>query len=472
VGKYLLDHRRVFDTGDYLDSATACFTSRNINVESRRVEPGIVCGPSTIVPVNDKSSGVRMAPGPEMTKSTTPITYRTGTHRIRTPEETLTRVIPHMPAMGITRIADVTGLDTIDIPVVMVCRPNSRSVSVSQGKGSTLAAARASGLMESVEGFHAEHMSLPLRIACMHDMKKTSPIVDPDLLPTVEGSPFHPHYPLTWIESVDLVTRQPFWLPYEMVHTNYTYPRPSGSGCFPASSNGLASGNNIIEAAVHGICEVIERDAISLWHQFGSSSIDRTAIDPETIDDALCIETLGKLDAAGQNCFIWDITPDTGIPTYFSVIMDRNSHSRHIGVGSGSHLSREVALLRALHEAVQVRTTYIVGARDDIRLDEYTPQGIDSKRQFFETFIGHSSFSADFSQTADLDADSVEEDLATLLSRLQSAGLAQVLQVDLRKSEFDIAVVRIVVPGLEPPHDDEGYVPGVRARRARKEKGA
>ncbi len=59
-----------------------------------------------------------------------------------------------MSAMGITRIADVTGLDTIDIPVVMVSRPNSRSVSVSQGKGCTLAAAKASGLMESVEGFH------------------------------------------------------------------------------------------------------------------------------------------------------------------------------------------------------------------------------------------------------------------------------------------------------------------------------
>ena len=46
VCKYLLDHRRVFDTGEslprehserfgyYLDSATACFTSRNINVEN------------------------------------------------------------------------------------------------------------------------------------------------------------------------------------------------------------------------------------------------------------------------------------------------------------------------------------------------------------------------------------------------------------------------------------------------------
>ena len=398
-----------------------------------------------------------------MGKSIHPITYRIGTHRIQSPEQTLIRVVPHMSSMGITRIADVTGLDTIDIPVVMVCRPNSRSVSVSQGKGSTLAAARASGLMESVEGYHAEHISLPLRIACFEELEKSANVVAPDSLPTVEDSSFHAHYPITWVESENIADGHSYWLPFELVHTNYTYPRPSGSGCFPASSNGLASGNNIAEATVHGICEVIERDAISLMHQFRSDAIDRTSIDPETINNRLCQETLGKLDAAGQDTFIWDITSDIGIPTYFSVITDRGSHTQHIGVGSGTHLSKEVALLRALHEAVQVRTTYIVGARDDITLDEYTVQGINAKRQFFGKYISQSSFSADFSKTADLAADSIDQDLETLLCNLYSAGLHQVLRVDLCKPEFDIAVVRIVIPGLESPHDDEGYVPGERA---------
>ena len=44
-----------------------------------------------------------------------PVSYRLGTHRTRTPEETLARVIPHMPAMGITRIADVTGLSVSNV---------------------------------------------------------------------------------------------------------------------------------------------------------------------------------------------------------------------------------------------------------------------------------------------------------------------------------------------------------------------
>ena len=67
--------------------------------------------------------------------------YTHGTHRVCPPEETLERLRPHLATMGITRVANVTGLDRTGVPVVMVVRPNARSVAVSQGKGLTLAAA-------------------------------------------------------------------------------------------------------------------------------------------------------------------------------------------------------------------------------------------------------------------------------------------------------------------------------------------
>ena len=81
--------------------------------------------------------------------------FRLGTHRAIDPRETIERIRPHMAAMGITRVANVTGLDRIGIPVVMVCRPNSRSLAVAQGKGLDLDAAKASGLGESIEAYHA-----------------------------------------------------------------------------------------------------------------------------------------------------------------------------------------------------------------------------------------------------------------------------------------------------------------------------
>src|SRR2546422_8644384 len=96
---------------------------------------------------------------------------RRGTHRSASLNDTLNRVLRFAPVMGITRIANVTGLDSIGIPVVMVCRPNSRSLAVSQGKGLELTAAKASGLMESIEVYHAETITFPLRLCSYEEIR-------------------------------------------------------------------------------------------------------------------------------------------------------------------------------------------------------------------------------------------------------------------------------------------------------------
>ena len=49
--------------------------------------------------------------------------YRGGTHRALSPAETLERFLPLRREMGITRLANVTGLDVLGIPVYMACRP-------------------------------------------------------------------------------------------------------------------------------------------------------------------------------------------------------------------------------------------------------------------------------------------------------------------------------------------------------------
>src|SRR4030081_492760 len=101
-----------------------------------------------------------------------------GTHRTVDPAETIARIRPFMPAMAITRIANITGLDCIGIPVVTVCRPNSRSLAVSQGKGLDLVSAQASGLMESIEFYHAERVLLPLKLASYEELRYAQRLVD------------------------------------------------------------------------------------------------------------------------------------------------------------------------------------------------------------------------------------------------------------------------------------------------------
>src|ERR1043166_4309997 len=79
-----------------------------------------------------------------------------GTIRESAAKETLARLKPMLPEFGIARLANITGLDTIGIPVWTVVRPLGRSLSVSQGKGVTAELAMLSGIMENIEVFHAE----------------------------------------------------------------------------------------------------------------------------------------------------------------------------------------------------------------------------------------------------------------------------------------------------------------------------
>ena len=88
---------------------------------------------------------------------------------------------------------------------------------------------------------------------------------------------------------------------------------------------------------------------------------------------------LAQLERAEFAVAVWDTTTDVGIAAFYCLITDRRHEHAHSGAGAGAHPARAVALLRALTEAIQVRTTYITGSRDDLRPDEFTPPGIAQK---------------------------------------------------------------------------------------------
>jgi ribosomal protein S12 methylthiotransferase accessory factor len=391
--------------------------------------------------------------------------YRIGTHRTVDPQTTLDRISPFLGEMGITRVANVTGLDTIGIPVVMVCRPNSRSISVSQGKGVELAAAKASGVMEAVETYHAERISLPLKLASLKDLSTTHPMVDVARLPfSVEGR-YREDLALLWIEGRDLMNDEPLWLPHELVHTDYSLPQPTGSGCFPANTNGLASGNHILEAIAHGICEVIERDAITLW-RLETPSLGGRVLDLESVDDLACRSLLEQFERAGIGVWVWNVTSDVGVACFFCLLMGNGDDETEPEFGSGCHPARHVALLRALTEAAQARTTYIAGSRDDFAPEIYSASARAARTRACREMMKKETRMQAFQEAPSFEADTLSQDITWTLERLQTVGVDQVVAVDLTLDRFQIPVVRVVIPGLEGVYKGEhsDYVAGARAR--------
>lgn len=396
----------------------------------------------------------------------TPKIVCTGTHRAETLESTVERLRRLAPVMGITRVANVTGLDAIGIPVVMVCRPNSRSVAVSQGKGFNLMSARASGLMEAAELYHAETIILPLRLATYEELRYKHNVVDPEKLARTSASGFHPYLRLLWAEGRDLLNDQTVLLPYESVHTNFTVPQPDGHGHFSASSNGLASGNHLLEAITHGLSELVERDAIALWNLRGPNRVKRGRLELATVDDPTCQALLEKFIEAGVSVAVWDVTSDIGLPVFACFILPTQEsgleHSSMVAAGFGCHPSRAVALARALTEAAQSRLTLISGSRDDFGTEAYNPCLDEALLEAIRSRTA-SDASRRFSDIPDWNGETLEADVEWELERIKEAGFQQVIAVDLSKEEFGIPVVRVVIPGLETMIFT-GFVPGPRGR--------
>src|SRR4051812_99826 len=253
-----------------------------------------------------------------------------------------------MARMGITRLGNITGLDRIGIPVAIAVRPNSRSVSVSQGKGLDLPQAMASALMEASEGFHAEEIG-PSREAAYCDLAASETVVDPKTL-CAATRPFDAAAAISWIEGYDFLQQQACWVPSEIVHTDYT---GEPDGFFLAGSNGLASGNHLVEAINAALYELVERDAVALWLAQPIRERAGCALHAASIDDTNCLALLTKYEAAGIDVRLWDITTDIGIAAFLCEIRDpspgdaRRLRRWH---GSGCHADRAVALSRALTE--------------------------------------------------------------------------------------------------------------------------
>lgn len=392
--------------------------------------------------------------------------YTAGTHRTRSPEETVAAFRGLMPRLGITRLADVTGLDVVGLPVVQAIRPNARSVSVAQGKGLDRAAATASALMEAIEAWHGERPAVTLRWEQARALRREGDeVVDLEGLPRRAGATVRDDVPMLWCRGWDLLRARPTWVPHACVAVDFVRDPRELPPPFIESTNGLAAGNDLLEAAVHALCELIERDATTLFGLRSPDEQGACAIDLGSVDDPACRAVIDRFAAAGIEVGAQDVTSDLGVPAFACRIVDRPGGprwaARGLARGFGCHLDPAVALLRALTEAAQARLTVIAGSRDDLSLEAYAafsdPQAIELAVAELRDARPTRNLPCERLSTASFDGD-----LALLLDRVRAAGCPQAVLVDLTRPELGVPVARVIVPGLEGRFS--GAAPGARAR--------
>jgi YcaO-like protein with predicted kinase domain len=367
-----------------------------------------------------------------------------GTIRHRDPAETLAWVRPLFPHFGITRLANVTGLDRIGIPVWLCVRPNSRCLSVSQGKGVTAELAQVSAVMESIELFHAERVAEPDMVTSYRAARRRHELLDPeDLAPGVRWRAYTPTREIAWIQGTDLGSGERVFVPRAWVDMNWSRPHPD-AGLFFVTTTGLASGNHRLEALCHALFEVVERDCEWRWDRLSQRAQRARQVNGDTIDSPMLRRLLDQFASGGILVHMWDMTSEVGIPAYHCTIMDQRAlGGLSPASGAGCHLSTEIALSRALTEAAQSRLTFIAGSRDDVFPSLY------ARLKYAAPHDQVSPGTLDFRErrSAPLGL-TFEDDLQAALQLLANVGFRRVVAVEHTRPELEVPVVAVVVPGM------------------------
>jgi ribosomal protein S12 methylthiotransferase accessory factor len=388
--------------------------------------------------------------------------FREGTHRAQSPEHTLTMVRPYLAQAGVTRVADVTGLDHVGVPTTLALRPNAPTMACSSGKGVTFDQAYVSGVMEAFELHAAETVVLsPIR-ASYRELTKQYTMPAEDHLWLTRHSLFTVDWPFYWCLGWDLITQTEIPVPMAMV--GMAKASMVGSlRAFLASSNGLGAGNSFLEAITSGLYEVIERDGVACHYHAAMHKQRPIPLVPNAVLRAypLLAPVLEKCDRARVRVVVQECVVDTNVPIYNAFAYDEEDRGVPVTHGYGAHLDSEIALLRAVTEALQARLNFIAGSRDDLFRSAYTR--VRAGWRDGVTALQHAQVhSPNATRRGSIASDTFEKDILHLLDCVRGARLPNVVVFDLTPPGFPVFVVRVLVPGLEG-YMHHGYQPGPRA---------
>lgn len=374
--------------------------------------------------------------------------------RVRPAEETLAQARLLAPRIGISRVTDITCLDRVGIPVCASVRPQARdgSLCVNAGKGLRPIEARVGAYMEAIEYAFAEYGAsnvVAFSATARHVLdgcRRPEAILD---FCPILGIEIDPNDPLMCVEGEDFDSSGSCLIPAELVF--HPSDDALGESYFGTSTNGLASGNTVLEATVHGLAEVVERDIRSF------QAIRNTALNISlaSLPHSLAAVVTAIRDA-DLTLVLKYMANDFGLPCFAAVVAEVSTVDPiYVSGGFSCHPSREIAATRAICEALQSRLSFIHGAREDLvnHYARFAEMDAAARAQHAREIIDDFSAAAtlEFTDVPDYPEalGSLDRALAVLVRGLESAGIRRICRVTFTSPGDPLQVVRIVVPRLE-----------------------
>lgn len=359
-------------------------------------------------------------------------------------------------ALGVTRIARITGLDRTGVEVACAVRPGGHVLQVTQGKGLAFREAAAGALLEAAELACAERVD-GVELAWASERELRARRV-PHLAASELGGEAGGEARLAWREARDLSTGEPVLAPAAALHVPAQGCPALGLAGARWTSNGMGAHPSWAAALLHALLEAVERDQLARalpvgWTEGEIASRILSARAAREVPEVAALAD--RVERRGFDVHLFDLAPEDGmgLPVAGALLFDRRRGPVPLTAGYACRLGWASALEAALLEAAQSRLTDIHGAREDVSPPdgpgvERLRRACDRARARAAERGEHPADRVPGSLAPARRAHPAERGVRAVLGRLRRAGHSRAVAVDLAPPGLGVHVAKVLVPGL------------------------
>jgi ribosomal protein S12 methylthiotransferase accessory factor len=361
------------------------------------------------------------------------------------PEETLERFYAKVDSLNLKILSEVRRIDNgrLNIPVYFsVCGADAHAMTGTKkqmGKGASPVQAEASACMELAERFSFFSfknnpgnfltgdyaamlnsgypvLALEYLLKSVHDTSSSVQLLE-SLLQDI---------PMQWTWGTNVTTGEDVFIPFSWFFAINEF-------------NGPSAGNTYEEAALQGVCEIVERHVCSLVN---NRKIATPKINVDSVKDPVACELLRKFRDNQIEMHLNDFTLDTGICTVGALAVDWSTFPQksEIVFTAGTTPDPEKALIRAITEVAQL-------AGDFNTSSNYVASGLPKPLSMEE--MGYITDATDIVCIEDMESlahNNIKVEVDNCLVALKKIDM-DTLMIDVTHDELQIPALYTIVPG-------------------------
>lgn len=219
----------------------------------------------------------------------------------------------------------------------------------------------------------------------------------------------------------------------------------------PQSTTGLSAGMTIEDATLQGLCEIIERDSYIVYYR---NQLRAQTIKLDKVCNSNLSSLISELDSKNVKLHLKYLKNETQVYVVHCVTEDINGEFPIFTHGVGASTNPEIAIIRAVTEAIQMRVSqievnrHIEQFREDSSFEAYIAWGNGESNKVGNLLHKNGDEIVRLSELDYKQYSSIKEEILEIVKVIED-NRYEVYVCNLSRKDSPANVVRVIIPGYQ-----------------------